>query len=172
MTRGVPVHKRDGHVYLRKDGKLPYETTTIAESKTKDLIEDMLWKMGAEGVQWTGLLDGNEKIVILRWARKIQTDEGPMILPFKHEIRQTVKNPKAVYRALYNHLKAIFVAVEYGLVTLEEAMLPWVLQQLPEGEMTVAEKLIPDIRKGQPAFVLDGLVPRLGAGEVLDPKEE
>jgi len=167
----VPVARRDGHVYLRKDGKLPYEDTIVAVNKTRSEIDDMLWKNGAVGVQWTTFKDdrGRDQVE-LRWAKKIQTPDGPMVLPMKHVIRQTVRNPRAVYRALYQHLKDVFVSVEYGLMTFEEAMLPFVLQKLPEGEMTVAEMALPHIRQGQPALNLGGLVPRLGAGEVLDPE--
>jgi len=48
--------------------------------------------------------------------------------------------------------------------------LPYIIQQIDGQSMTIAEQALPWLDKGQPALNIGGLVPRLGAGELMEDK--
>jgi hypothetical protein len=158
--------------YRRADGKLPYEDTRVAISASKGDIDELLKRDGGVGVRWTD--DWENHRVVLEWAkRKRLEDGGDMVIPYRITVEQTVKNPRAMFRSLFYFLKQTIVTVAYGIMSYEEAFMPYIVQRLPDGrEVTLAEQAMPWLDKGQPVLNMGSLVPRLGPGEVLEPEDD
>jgi len=155
--------------YRRADGKLPYEDSRAPIHNTKADIEELLRRDGCSGVQWTDDWD-NHRVVLVWIHKKVLEDGEEFKIPYRITAEQTVKNPKAMFRALFWFLKSTIVTIAYGIVTYEEAFLPYIIQQIDGQSMTIAEQALPWLDKGQPALNIGGLVPRLGAGELMEDK--
>lgn len=153
--------------YRRADGKLPYEDSRTPIINTKGDIEELLKRDGCVGVQWTD--DWENHRVMLMWIHKKVLEDGEEFkIPYRIMAEQTVKNPRAMFRALFHFLKSTIVTIAYGIVEYEEAFLPFIVQRIDGREMTIAEQALPWLEKGQPALNMGGLVPRLGAGEIME----
>jgi len=122
-----------------------YERTTVPIERSKEAIRQLLRKHGAQVVQWTE----GAGIVQLQFAVKYILEKETKLLPIRIRVSLAGKKEQSVYRALLNNLLAKWTAIDFGIETLEEAFLPYVMLRLPGGmETTIGEKLLPHIRRG------------------------
>ena len=134
-----------------------YETTTVPIERSREAIRQLLIKHGAQVIQWTE----GAGIVQLKFSIKYIVDKNDRILPVRIRVSVKGKKEQSVYRALLNNLLAKWTAIDFGIETLEEAFLPWVVLRIPGGaETTVAEKLLPNLRRHElPNIGEIGLLP-------------
>lgn len=143
--------------------KYAYEKTTVPTAKTMVEIDRELKKLNSKGEQWTkagGVLE-------LRWALPVTHEGETVLMPIRHRVSLNDKREQSVYRALYHLIKSKRTIIEYGISTAEEEFLPYVEMNLPgETAVTVAEKMLPHLRKGLPPPTINSLTPALPAAEV------
>lgn len=126
----------------------PYSDTVVPVSRTQDAIRKLLFSNGAVGYQFTEMPPPHS-IVELKWARKVITNNVPMVQPVRIRISFKNRRLEQVYRAIYYHLKAKFEIVAFGILSFEEEFMPYFLTQLPDGtEVTMAEAAMPYLRRG------------------------
>jgi hypothetical protein len=122
-----------------------YERSAVPIERSKEAIRQLLRKHGAQVVQWTE----GAGIVQLQFAVKYTIDGEAKLLPVRIRVSLGGKKEQSVYRALLNNLLAKWTAIDFGIETIEEAFLPYVMMKLPSGgETTIGEKLLPHIRRG------------------------
>jgi hypothetical protein len=122
-----------------------YERSSVPVERSREAINRLLTQHGATTRQWTEA----EGIIQLQFAVRYVIDKKDMILPVRIRITTKGKKEQSVYRALLNNLLAKWTAIDFGIETLQEAFLPWVMMKLPGGgETTVGEKLLPHLRRG------------------------
>jgi hypothetical protein len=133
----------------------PYEKTQVTVDKSRSEISKILvagWKV--RGVSWEEDLDLGRTILRFRWRPEGQGPEGELVVrlvlsPQKGRIKSRAKleaekererEVRRLHRVAMWWLKAMSEAVEAGLLTREEVLLPWV--ETPRGQ-TVSEMLLP-----------------------------
>lgn len=140
-----------------------FSDTKISLAKTHEQLEDLLEKQRVEGSRWTHL---PEKIsehkpgrVLLefevvredcRFAYRISVDYQSKAGP-RGGNQGTTREQTG--RALFWHVKNLFDAIEYGIISLEEALLPYMITG---NGQTVYEQLEPKL-----AQLSAGDVPRI-----------
>ena len=125
--------------------KYQFQTTTVPIERSKERIRQLLLQHGAKVIQWTEA----PGIIQLQFGIQYIVDKEDRLLPVRIRISMKGKKEQSVYRALLNNLLAKWTAIDFGIETLEEAFLPWVMMKLPGGEeVTIGEKLLPNIRRG------------------------
>ncbi len=125
--------------------KYQFETTTVPIERSKEAIRQLLIKHGAQVIQWTE----GQGVIQLQFAVKYIIDGENKLLPVRIRISTKGKKEQSVYRALLNNLLAKWTAIDFGIESLEEAFLPWVMVKLPGGgETTVGERMLPNLRRG------------------------
>lgn len=142
--------------------KYQFEQTTVPVERSKEKIRQLLYKHGAQSIGWAE----GPGLAALQFTIKYTIDGESKVLPVRIKLITKGKKEQSVYRALLHHLLAKWTAIDFGLSTLEEEMLPYVVVKLPggRGESTVGEALLPGIRKGQlPDFGASG--PALLSGD-------
>lgn len=127
--------------------KYAYKGTEVPAERSIARIKDLLYKHGAVATQ---VNEAPEKGVIqFLFSTRVKMDGVDMQRPFKIEVKYGKRKPSEALRMIYYHLKAQFDAIDWGLFTLEEEFLPYMLVHLPGGKnATVAEVVLPDLRKG------------------------
>ncbi len=125
----------------------PYYGTPVPIEKSMMEIRNLIYKHGGEHIQWS---EGRkEHLVQLKFSIRTRVEGTTMLLPIKMTASTKDKQERAVYRALFYFLKAKFSMITFGITTVEEEFLAYIMLQLPEGEVTVGEKTLNHIRKGQ-----------------------
>ena len=134
------------------------EGTEVPISRSRDELERTLTRFGATTQGW--LRDDEEKVVRLAFKRngrgyrftvKLQDAEGCRLTPTKQRRSDSVAMDLAEaenrrrFRSLANYVKAVMDATDTGIISAEEALLPYMM--LPSGE-TVAEAVIPQLASG------------------------
>lgn len=110
-----------------------FSNTKISLTKSQEDIEDLLDRVGVTGSRWSHIKENQQ-----------QKTPGRIICEFAHEEYvyrisvdyQTELGPRGgntgttreqAGRALYWHLKNMFDSVEYGIVTIQQAFLPYMI---------------------------------------------
>lgn len=153
-----------------------YRTTTIQVHESQADIRDLLRSRKATGMQISESWLGDVAVADVRFAmpgeaggfyayrlrvRVVVTDADLKRRP--HQRTQTVKEVEAqkerqIWRLVFWWLKAQFEAADAGLVSIEEAFLPWM--ELPDGRTTYEAME----QSGGLAKIASGTVPQLTAG--------
>lgn len=145
-----------------------FANTKIDVFKTQQDLETLLLKRGITASRWTHFSETKETAGIVRfefeWQRAQQIrDVKHQPLSFRIDVeykgelgpaggqRGTTREQGA--RALYWHVKNLFDAIDFGIVDLEQAFMPYLV--LPSGE-TAYEKI-----GGQLEQLEAGVMPRL-----------
>lgn len=138
--------------------------TSVPVSKSRGEIEKLLRVWGAQQMQWSDDFDGGKAMLRFLWD-----NEGTQFMarftvnvPTSEEIKKEsvhatsgkflqAKYDKAMerrgmveHRELALLLKAIFVAVDAGLITAEQVFLPFLEDQYG---ITVSERVLPGLSK-------------------------
>lgn len=142
-----------------------YENTTVAVSKSREQIDEIIRKWGVTGSQWEDDYEKGFATLRFRWKRE---DESELVARFRVDLdsdeelralaidkrnnqfsekkyeRIRLDRGKREHRILLNLLKNMFEAIDEGIMPAEALLLPWLEDS--EG-MTVYDKLEP--RLGQ-----------------------
>lgn len=162
-----------------------YRTTTVPIHESQADVRELLRARKATGMQITESWSGDESFADVRfgmpgdaggfYAYRIRV-KTPVLDPeaFRVRINQTrqtrlptpaemtAKRSQAerqIWRLVYWWLKTQFEAADAGLVSLEEAFLPWM--ELPDGR-TAYEAMV---ESGGLAKIASGAIPQLGSGK-------
>ena len=122
--------------------KLSYYSTTVPISKSEDSIKKFLKKFGLQGTRFTEYRNiGVIEFILLR-------DGKEMHFRFKYDLPENEKYKKQIYRALFHYLKNRFLAVEFGITSIEKEFLQELVLKLPNGgDATIKELLEKKIKK-------------------------
>ena len=124
--------------------KLSYYKTPTPIYKTQNHIKTILQKFGLQGIRFTEYKNIGIIEFILKRENKEYTFRFKFALPEKEAYR------RQVYRALFHYLKNRFMAVEFGISSVEQEFLQELVLTLPNGSnSTVKELLGKDISKLQ-----------------------
>ena len=112
-----------------------YRGTVVPAHKSRDEMEKILKRVGAEGFRWSSF-GGRETLeAFIKWNEK--TIAFRLAVDYTSEREQMQK-----LRALYWYLKSKLEAIEFGLVDIEQEFLPYLLTK---GGRTVYEELPTDV---------------------------
>ena len=140
-----------------------YSETTVAVSKSRDQIANILLKWGVTGIQWEDQFDVGLAQLRFRWLRD---DDSELVARFRVELdsssdlrekaidnrsgrfsekkyeRLKAERGKREHRLLLNLLKNMFEAIEEGIIPAEALLLPWI--EDVDGK-TVYDKVAPNL---------------------------
>ena len=157
--------------------KRAYSDTTIAVSKSREAIDNILRAWGVSGIQWEDQFDEGTVQLRFRWRResgnelvarfRIDVDgeeelkeqaidkRSGQISERKYNLAK-LNQGKREHRLLLNLLKNMFEAIEEGIIPAEALLLPWI--EDVEGN-TVYDKVAPNIDKLSVAPLHKALLP-------------
>lgn len=114
--------------------KLSYYRTTVPIYKSQNEIRTILQKFDLKGIRFTEY----KEIGIIEFI--LQRFDKEMAFRFKFNLPEKESLKRQVYRGLYHYLKNRFMAVEFGITTIEEEFLQELILKLPDGtDITVKE---------------------------------
>ena len=122
-------------------------TTRVPVAQTRSEIDGLLRKWKCDAVRWTDLWNQGKTVLEFEWTP--DGHESPISCRFDILAGDLAQQDEAqewrrIHRVLRVFLMGVFEAVDGGLISLEEAMLPWILR--PNGQ-TVAQSLLPQLRE-------------------------
>jgi hypothetical protein len=156
-----------------------YEGTTVAVSRSREQIDDILRKWGVTGIQWEDDYENGLSQLRFRWKREdgtelvarfrvdLDSDETLRELAIdqrngqfsdKKYDRVKAERGKREHRVLLNLLKNMFEAIEEGIMPAEALLLPWLEDATGK---TVYDKIEPQLHQ----LASQPLVKALVAGE-------
>lgn len=122
-------------------------TTKVPVAQTRAEIDELLRSRECDGCRWTDHWKEGKTVLEFLWT----ADEAHPPLLCKFEISagnldevDEAQEWRRVHRVLRVFLLGLFEAVDGGLITLEEAMLPWVVAK---NGRTVGQKLLPKLQE-------------------------
>lgn len=133
---------------------LPYDGTVISVGKSKEDIQRLLVKGGAEGVGWQDAYKPKRlsQLVFYRNGKKyrliipIHTDDLEKEKYFLSQAKwddYMAKREKGMFRAMFYYLEGLFKAEQHGLMTFEQAFIGHTVVLLSHGEeATVSEAML------------------------------
>ncbi len=120
--------------------KLSYYRTSVQIYKTQNEIRTVLQKFNLQGIRFTEYKDtGIIEFILLK-------NNNELMFRFKYDLPEREMFKKQVYRALFHYLKNRFMAVEFGITTVEKEFMQELVLKLPNGtDSTIKEILAPRI---------------------------
>ncbi len=118
--------------------KLSYYRTTVPIYKSQNEIKKVLQKFGLQGERFTiykGI--GVIEFVLLKEGKE-------MAFRFKFDLPEKEIHQRQVYRTLFHYLKNRFMAVEFGITTVEKEFLQELVLKLPDGRDITVKELVED----------------------------
>ncbi len=132
----------------RKKPDYAYRYTDVPAERSLSQIKEMLYKHGAVGTQVTEIPE--KSLVQFTFSRRVLVDKVEKQQPCRIDILYGNRKVSEALRMIFYYLKAKFDAVDWGVISFEEAFLPYFLGKLPDGrQVTVAELMLPDLKKGR-----------------------
>lgn len=132
--------------------KLSYYNTKVPVSKSEADIRKFLKKFGLQGTRFTEYKNiGVIEFILLR-------DAGEMHFRFKYDLPENERYIKQIYRGLFHYLKNRFMAVEFGITTIEKEFLQELVLKLPNGGDATIKELLEERIQGL-EFSSDLLLP-------------
>lgn len=119
-----------------KYNKLAYYRTTVPIYKTQDKIKTVLQKFGLTGIRFTEY----KEIGIIEFV--LQRFDKEMAFRFKFNMSKKESLKRQIYRCLFHYLKNRFMAVEFGITTVEEEFLQELILKLPDGTDTTVKEIV------------------------------
>ena len=116
--------------------KLAYYRTTVPIYKSQNEIRKILQKFGLQGERFTlykGI--GVIEFILLKEGKE-------MAFRFKFNLPEKESHQKQVYRALFHYLKNRFMAIEFGINTVEKEFLQELVLKLPDGRDITVKELV------------------------------
>lgn len=118
--------------------KLSYYRTQVPIYKSQNQIRTILQKFGLKGIRFTEY----EQIGIIEFI--LEKREKELAFRFKFNFPEKESFQRQVYRGLYHYLKNRFMAIEFGITTIEEEFLQELILKLPNGSDTTVKELVKD----------------------------
>ena len=145
----------------------PYGDTTVAAIKSQNAIQTLLEKHGIEDVQITTTRTFKKVVFAVPDSVGHMNAYQIKVTP-KSGFNDSVSDQyeRQAMRMVYWWLKAQLEMIEVGLVDTQTAFLQHQLTAGPEGPMTMAERIIPQLQAGGTAVdPFAPAVPALGDGQ-------
>ncbi|MCK9601040.1 MAG: hypothetical protein M0R06_18505 [Sphaerochaeta sp.] len=147
---------------------MSYESTQVPEMKSWGEICKVLYSHGCEATRYTETPEG----FIMEFIRASVTDgqKGKQLvrMPVSYDYsrcktpNQREQEKRTKWRSLYYYVKAVFDAVDKGIVMVEQAFMADTVVSLPSGEQKrVIEAFLPQVSHG----VLDVFALPSGQGD-------
>ena len=115
---------------------LSYFRTKVPVYKTQNGIRTILQKFGLQGERFTEYKNmGVMEFILLK-------DGKEMAFRFKFNLPEKDIYKQQTYRMLFHYLKNRFMAVEFGITTIEEEFLQELILKLPNNSDTTVKELI------------------------------
>jgi hypothetical protein len=151
----------------RKVKTRAYANTTVAISKSREAIDEIIRKWGVVGIQWEDDFDIGYSSLRFRWKRDNE-EQSELVARFRLDMeseealqelavdkrsgqfsdkkydRLKADRGKREHRILLNLLKNMFEAIEEGIMPAEALLLPWIEDSTGK---TVYEKLEPNLNQ-------------------------
>jgi hypothetical protein len=132
----------------QKQPDYAYKNTEVPVERSIAQIKDLLYKHGAVGTQTTELPENH--LVQFAFARRVNVNGELKQQPCRIDVPYGDRKPSEALRMIFYYLKAKFDAVDWGVISFEEAFLACFVGQLPDGrKVTVGEMMLPDLKKGK-----------------------
>lgn len=122
--------------------KLSYYRTTVPIYKSQNEIRTVLQKFNLQGTRFTEFKD----IGIIEFI--LQRPKKEMAFRFKFNLHEKESLKRQIYRGLFHYLKNRFMAVEFGITTIEQEFLQELIVKLPEGGDATVKELVTNQLKG------------------------
>ena len=116
--------------------KLSYYRTQVPIYKSQNEIRTVLQKFNLNGIRFTEYKEiGIIEFILLRNGKE-------MAFRFKFNLPEKELFKRQIYRGLFHYLKNRFMAVEFGITTVEEEFLQELILKLPDGTDTTVKELV------------------------------
>jgi len=116
--------------------KLNYYRTKVAISKSQESIKRFLVKFGLQGTRFTEYKNSGMIEFILVKSNK------EMAFRFQYRLPEQEMHKKQVYRALFHYLKNRFLAIEFGITSIEDEFFQELVLKLPNGETSTIKEIV------------------------------
>jgi hypothetical protein len=118
--------------------KLAYYRTKVPIFKTQNEIRTILQKFNLQGIRFTEYQNmGIIEFILLK-------NDKELMFRFKYNLPESESLKQQVFRALYYYLKNRFMAIEFGIVTIEKEFLQELVLKLPNGSTTTIKEMMAD----------------------------
>jgi hypothetical protein len=119
--------------------KLSYYRTSVSIYKTQDKIRQVLERFGLKGIRFAEY-DNNVAIEFI-----LEKNDQELAFRFAFPMPEKDMYRRQVWRGFYHYIKNRFMAIEFGISTIEEEFLQEMVLKLPNGQ----ERTVKDIVKDQ-----------------------
>lgn len=117
--------------------KLSYYNTQVPIYRTQDKIRTVLQKFGLQGTRFTEYKNvGIIEFILLK-------DGKELMFRFKYDLPEERYRPQ-IYRGLFHYLKNRFIAIEFGITSVEKEFLQELVIQLPSGKDSTIKEIMED----------------------------
>jgi len=118
--------------------KLAYYRTKVHIFKSQNDIRTMLQKFNLQGIRFTEYQNiGVIEFILLK-------NNKELMFRFKYDLPESEPLKKQVFRMLFHYLKNRFMAIEFGLITIEKEFLQELVLKLPNGLTSTIKEIIGD----------------------------
>lgn len=115
---------------------LNYYGSKVSLPKSQEGIKKILNKFGLQGIRFTEYKNiGIIEFILLR-------KDNEMAYRFKFELPEKENHKRQVYRALFHYLKNRFLAVEFGITTIEKEFIQELILKLPDGTTATVKEIV------------------------------
>ena len=115
---------------------LSYYRTKVPIYKTQNQIRSILQKFNLQGIRFTEYKNiGIIEFILLKKERELT-------FRFKFDLPEKEMFKLQVYRALFHYLKNRFMAIEFGITTVEKEFLQELVLKLPDGTKTTVKEAL------------------------------
>lgn len=118
--------------------KLAYYRTKVPIFKTQNEIRTILQKFNLQGIRFTEY----QNISIIEFI--LLKNDKELMFRFKYDLPESEPLKQQVFRMLYHYLKNRFMAIEFGIVTIEKEFLQELVLKLPNGSTTTIKEMMAD----------------------------
>jgi len=134
---------------------MAYEKTTVDSMKSWGAVCKVLYSHGCEATRYTesqeGFIVEFIRVSIVGGIKGKQVVRMPVRYDYSKSRTEQQKEQerRTKWRSLFYYIKAIFDAVDKGLVTVEQAFMADTMVSLPSGEQKrVIEAFLPQVSRG------------------------
>ena len=116
--------------------KLAYYRTKVPIFKTQNEIRTILQKFKLQGIRFTEYQNiGIIEFILLK-------NDKELMFRFKYDLPESEPLKQQVFRMLYHYLKNRFMAIEFGIITIEKEFLQELVLKLPNGSTTTIKEMM------------------------------
>lgn len=115
---------------------LSYYRTKVPIYKSQNEIRSILQKFELQGIRFTEYKNtGIIEFILLRNGHELT-------FRFKYDLPEKESYQRQVYRGLYHYLKNRFMAIEFGITTIEKEFLQELVLKLPNGTNATIKEIL------------------------------